>query len=59
MHFTSVVEGIADILALKHVSRIFGHCNDPALLVSQFQANTEHTTYSARGGTTKNDTIAD
>ena len=30
---------MADILALKHVSRILGHCNNPALLVSHFQAS--------------------
>ena len=27
----------ADILALKHISRILGHCSNPALLVSHFQ----------------------
>ena len=26
----------ADILALKHVSRILGHCNNPALLFYPF-----------------------
>ena len=29
------------ILALKHVSRVLGHCNNPALFVSHFQASTE------------------
>ena len=29
----------ADILALKHLSRIFGHCNKPALLVYHLQAS--------------------
>ena len=29
----------ADFLALKHVSRNFGHCNNPAHLVSHFQAS--------------------
>ena len=28
-----------DILAVKHISRIFGHCNNPALLDSHFQAS--------------------
>ena len=28
-----------DILALNHFSRIFGHCNNPALLVSHFQSS--------------------
>ena len=28
-----------DILALKHVSRILGHCNNPTRLVSHFQAS--------------------
>ena len=44
--FTSLFRSIlplrtyaADILALKHVSRILGHCNNPALLVSNFQAS--------------------
>ena len=30
---------VPDILALRHVSRIFGHCNNPALLVTHFQAS--------------------
>ena len=39
-YFDSCRSGIeSDILALKHVSRIFGHCNHPALLVSHFQAS--------------------
>ena len=29
----------SDILALKHVSNIIGHCNNPALLVSHFHAS--------------------
>jgi len=29
----------ADILALEYISRILGHCNNPALLVSHFQAS--------------------
>ena len=33
--------GGSDSLALKHVSRILGHHNNPALLVSHFQAGTE------------------
>ena len=35
----SVADPPPDILALKHISRIFGHCNTPALLVSNFQAS--------------------
>ena len=34
-----VAAAAPDILALKHVSRIFGHHNNPALLVSHFQAS--------------------
>ena len=30
---------VTDVRALKHTSRILGHCNNPALLVSHFQAS--------------------
>ena len=41
-HFTSLLHlfgSHTDIVALKHVGRIFGHCNNPALFVSHFQAS--------------------
>ena len=40
--FSLVLCGLAlkpHILSLKHINRIFGHCNKPALLVSHFQAS--------------------
>ena len=31
----------ADILALKHVSRIFGHCNNPVAIAKMSENSTD------------------